>query len=738
MTKLTLQSMLGTVGISVLTLACAQAVAADAETGQLEEIVVTAQKRSENLQNASVSVDALRPNEIADAGIRNAIDLQELLPTVRFVAADQMTVLIRGLGTVNDNAGVDSAVAYSQDGIYLAHPEALTPVLFDIQRVEAVLGPQGTLYGRNSNGGVINFITNDPGPLFGGSVRLGGGNFSAFNSEAVLNVPLSDAWALRIAGGTEKHASYVSDGSNDVDAQAGRVKLLYKSDNFKALFAIDAAERRSVGASYGGLCPPGNIAPACLGIPWRPWAGDPPHARSAYNNDSIFGASMTLDYDLGWSSLTSLSGFKSYNFKGDTSPGWYGGIDHFDYVHHDGSRFFTQEVRLTSEAGSKIGWVSGVFYSHESQPAGTDSIYRDTILQQLYGLPANYYQKLDIISSDYQSEAVFGDFTVPVVGALRFRGGLRLTHESKDAVGTAQLGIEGVPGFPFGPLQTNEASESITRVTWKTGLDYDLTPHNLLYVTVSTGFKSGGVNNLPTAVGLSTYLPETIKAVELGSKNRFLEDRLQINASVFHYGYKNYQNFTFYTPTGGPLAGSTLFPTVNSQTATFEGGELQTTFALTAADIVGLDLNVLHNRFNEFFVALPYAPVLDLSNTDVPLSPKERVGLNYQHTFKFSGGASFSVAANSEWVASSIVYGNQGPTTNNALYTQGSYHKSGANLNYQTGEGGWKISAFIRNIENKDVINTVSGGYPVVPNLNLVNAMIDPPRTYGLAVQKDF
>jgi iron complex outermembrane recepter protein len=708
------------------------------DTAQLEEVVVTAQKKVENLQKASIAVAVLSPDDLAKQGITNAIDLQEVLPAVRFVAADQMTVSIRGLGTTNDNPGVDSAVAYSQDGIYAAHPMALTPVLFDIKRVEALLGPQGTLYGRNSNGGVINFITNDPESEFGGYAKVGFGNYGAITSEVALNLPLGDSWSLRIAGGSERHNPYDQDGSNDVSALAGRVKLQYRPDeNLRLLFTVDAAKRDSQGASYGGICPPNNANPNCAGIAWVPWSGLPPEPKSALNNDSIYGASITVDYNLGWAGLTSLTGYKAYDFEVDTSPGWYNGVASFDYLHPESNRFFTQEVRLANRPDARIVWVAGAYYSHETQP--TSFVQFNYSHSEFLGIPPGLFQKLNVESYTANSAAVFGDVTLPISDRFRFRGGLRYTYESKDLLGTFVAGLLGPPEFLFGPPQVNTGSQATSKVTWKAGVDFDVTPENLLYATVSTGFKSGGTNNLPAAaVGLTTYDPETITAIEIGSKNRFLNNRLQINASLFHYDYKGYQTFAFYRPQSGPLANSTLFPTLNSQTATFEGGELQADLALTASDKFGLSLNILTNKFDQFVVDLPFDHVIDLSNTDVFLSPRSQVGLRYEHKVTRANGDVFSLAVNTQFVASTIAQGDQGAFTGNSPYTQSSYHKTGANLTYRMAESGWTFSAFARNLENKAVINSVAGGYPVFDNFFHTNAMIDPPRTFGMSVGKQF
>ena len=391
---------------------------------------------------------------------------------------------------------------------------------------------------------------------------------------------------------------------------------------------------------------------------------------------------------------------------------------------------------FASAADSKISWVGGAYYSHESQPSFVQFNYRNTVLQAFFGLPPDFYQKLSIVDSDYKSEAIFGDVTVPLAERFRLRAGVRYTHESKDITGTVESGILDVAVFPGGP--PNVSSTTTSKVTWKAGFDYDVTPANLLYLTVSTGFKSGGVNNLPAATGLTAYDPEEITAYELGSKNRFFDSHLQVNASLFYYDYKGYQTFTFYQPTSGPFAGATLFPTINSQTATFKGGEVQAEWAITTADRLELNANFLHNRFDQFVISLPFAPVQDLSGTEVPLSPKTIYGLRYAHDFAFGNGGSLTFALDSDWIASHLVTGNQGASTGNALFTQRSFTKSGANFTYRSGQGGWTVNAFIRNIENEATINTVAGGYPTLDNGGFVNAMIDPPRTYGVSLRKDF
>jgi len=717
--------------------------AAPGEGAVLEEIVVTAQKKSEDLQKASIAIDVVKSEDLASSGVKNVVDLQDIVPGLRFVAADQMTVQIRGLGTINDNPGVSSAVGYAEDGVYLAHPPAVTPVLLDQERVEVLLGPQGTLYGRNTNAGVINFISRDPSTdKVSGFVKLGGGNYSAVNSEAAINLPLNSDWALRVSAGSEKHNGYADDGTNNLNSWSTRAKLLYApSADFSAKLTLEGGRRDSLGQGYNGFCPPGNLDPFCAKVPWQPWVGFSPPPAGLINNDKVFGGALDLKANLGWADLTSITAYRGYDFYATTSPSANPttGQPNFLYSHPDHSRSVTEEIRLSNIQSEKVSWVAGVFYSHESEPSYVRFDYFNTILQNPAFVnppaPPNFYEQLTVQSQTDRSIAAFGDVTVPLTDQFRLRAGVRYTNEKKDASGTIDTGATGIFAAP---TEYNTASESDSKFTWKAGADFDVTSKNLLYATVSTGFKSGGLNNLPADVGVTTYAPETVTAFELGSKNRFAEDRAQVNLSLFRYNYKNYQTFEFYQPGSGPNAGSTLFPTLNSQTATFEGGEISTEFVLTSADRLGLSLNYLHNKFDDFVVALPYAPVVDLSGTDVPLSPKLAAVLSYQHVFQLGGAGSLTAGADAHYSDSYVVSGNQGNFANDAVYVQPSYTKVNANLTWRSVGSGWTVSAFVRNLANKATINTVAGGYPALPDFFLINAMIDPPRTFGAWVQKDF
>lgn len=705
------------------------------------EIIVTAQKRSESLQKAAIAVHALQSTDLEKSGIRSALDLQYIDPAVKVVPSIQPNVAIRGLGTANFNPGVDPSVAFNQDGIYLSTPNALTPVLFDIERVEAVLGPQGTLYGRNSNGGTINFITAEPAFELEGYVRAGAGNYGAINTEGAVNLPLSDTLALRVAGGSDYHDAYNHNGTNNVKSFAGRAKFLFKpSENFSALLTADAASRKSRATSYDGSCPPDlENVPACASTPFQPWSGLLPSQPIGHGNTTIYGVAAELNFDFDWANLITLTGYKVTDWKNSTTAGWYGGVDNFDFIQNTKDKFFTQEIRLSSAPSSLITWVVGGFYSHLKQTALTQANY----VQNTFA-PDDFYQAFPLTDSTAKSAAIFADLTVPVPWLTGFSlvGGLRYTHETKTAEGLVEAGTIST-GTPYPGTLATSGKTSLDKVTWKAGFKYQATPNNLVYFTASTGFKSGGINILPPEAGsLITFAPELITAYDVGTKNSFFNNRLQVNLSLFRYDYKNYQAYVFWRPgVGAPptILNGTFFPIVNSQTATFQGGEFSARLRPTRNDNLGVSINFLDNTFDDFLLDLPYSAPVDFSHTPVFLSPKSTVRLDYERGLDLPNGDRITAGADISFVSHQTAQGsyvtNAGETL---LYRVPSYHKTNANLSYNFRKIDLTISAFIRNIENKAVVNSVAAGFPIPENFFQVNYRLDAPRTYGFSVRKAF
>lgn len=672
---------------------------AESQGASVEEIIITARKSSENLQRAAISVTAINMDTIERSGVKDPTDLQSRMPGVEFQTATSVPgVSIRGIGTYNLQSGVDAAVAYSIDDIYLARPQAFPPVLVDIAQVEVVRGPQGTLYGRNSNGGAISFRTNKPelgklGAALTGTV----GNYSTFGSEAMLNVPLGDKAAIRGAFGSNNRDGYYENGYGDANDWAARVRLLLQpADSFDFALTADRSRLRNAGAT-SDACPPRSSYAICQTTPFRPWTGlDGRDPTDFVHIDiwSIYGeANLTLN-DVTVTSLTSYRHTdwltKRTDFQFDSQAGFIQGLV---------SKLFTQELRIASSDSSALRWLVGGYYSHESGPGR----------MSLEAGGADYF--ISNPELEMESKALFGQVTYSVTDSLRLTGGIRYTMEEKSATGPVEVILAASQTFLI------DHRTSLDKVTWKAGFEYDVAPDSLLYGSVSTGFKSGGVNQVPNHPAFSpVYEPETITAYQIGSKNRFFSNSLQINAEFFYYDYRNFQTLQIAVDPSGEVPGF-FAETANSQKATLYGGEIEAILALSRVDTLTASLTLLHNKFDRFLVG-----GTDLSGKHLQAAPPYAVAVSYQHIFELGNGGEIILGADSQLVGAHYM-----DNSNISGSYQTTYTRSGASLTYQDRNRNWTVSLFIRNIEDRAVIATYAPSF-IGPG---DTATLYPPRVFG-------
>jgi iron complex outermembrane receptor protein len=676
----------------------------------LEEVTVTARKVTENLQNANVSISVVSGDALADDGIKDLLDLESQLPGVRFSESGLSSILIRGVGTVNNQPGVDSAVLYSQDGTYMSHLQALPPMMFDIERIEVVRGPQGTLYGRNSNGGSLNIITARPVLNdFRAQASVTAGNYNEIDTNLMLNIPAGEKVAFRISGATDKADPYFDDGSEGTDNWATRVRMLAApTENLDILATLEYSriDDTGVGISY---CPPRSDKPACQGYPWKPYAGfgapgtfGTPGGQSGENPNYLtrdnYSAYVELNYNFGWSTLTSLTNYHKYDMSNRYV--WDYATD-YRPIHKD--KFYTQEIRLASSADSKISWVTGLFYAKEK-------------LNTLEYFDYNQHPgvRLRIPDGSVESEAIFGEATLPLNDKWSLVAGARYTYERKDTPGlsTAYDATGTVPTT----VATGDTPQTEKRPTYKGGVRFQVAPDSLLYFTVANGFKSGGVNQVPAGIGLvEVYGPEKILAYQLGSKNRFFDNRFQVNAEAFHYTYDNYQAITTARDPRGFFPGS-FFTTINVQNAKFYGAEVETSARVFTNGQFDVNATYLHGEF-------------EFGSNKPGNAPKYTIGAAYQHIFSFANGGELRAKIDSQYVP-----GNYTSNNNFAASYQEAYHRSGANLTYRLPGGNWKIGAFVLNLEDKAVIR--QGQTPTSRPGD--NAFLMPPRQYGATIEYNF
>lgn len=671
------------------------------EVPALEEIVVTAERREENIQGMSLSITALGGDDLLAEG---KVRLEDALATIPGVSLQQNsnpggTPFIRGIGPA---LGTDSATAVSLDGVYQS--EGLFGSQFDVARVEVLRGPQGTLYGRNSTAGGVNVITNNPSQEFAGSASLQAGNYNAIRVEGMLNVPLSDKLALRAAFLSNDHDGYFSNGTGDEDMQAARVKLKYvPNDSITLLLATDYV--RLGGKGLGSIQAPLSSHES------NPWYTTALAGRQQSTRKSVYGQ---MDWDLGFGVLT-------------YQPAWYEVQVYQDFdligldllITNKRSRQQTHELRLASSSDQSLKWLVGAYYLDnkglEDQPAA-----------YLAPGPHGGYNNPYDTPTEVESKAVFGQLTLPLGDAFRLIAGGRYTWDVKSASKTtyASSTIVGAPIVDITP----SVSMKTNKFTYKVGAELDVTSKNLLYVTYSTAFKAGGINDStgdfsdPNAN--ATYRPETLQSIEVGSKNRFFDDRVQLNASAFKYDYTDFQVFTAVFTTATPLVA-----VLNADSATLWGGEIESTFLITPNDRLDLSMAYNHARFDKFiYFNSDYPPPtgLDRSGSRLPQAPEWTGALGYDHDFIFGSGTVLSLGGQVR------LYTDSDTTIEPNLDSrQPGYSMVDAHASYKPKDSNWSLNAYVNNATDR-VVRLFSA------NAGAARLTIGAPRTYGAGITASF
>lgn len=606
---------------------------AASDPGGLEDIIVTAQRRSENLQRAAIAVSAVSGDALMAAGVTRPTELTSLFPSLQVApsAGPYNLFYLRGVGNFQGNALSESAISFNVDGVYIGRPSGTTGFFYDLERVEVVKGPQGTLYGRNATGGAINVISKKPElAKFGASANFEYGNYDALRIDGAINVPLGDVAALRLAGIRVRHDGYMTGGTDDQDdwGLRGSVRI-EPTGNFRVDITADYFDQGGAGVGSTPLFAPNGIATATTfdvddridlrSVVGQAFYTSQPAATLQRNftavpasvfpaqNNYTWGISGTANWTTDFGTLTIVPGYRKTSLDYQSySPG-------FQIREKTASEQTTLEARFATPESNPLRALAGFFYFDESSRGpGTSYV-------------SNWNGQYDSnTNADTKSTALFGRLTYAVVPELRFSVGARQTWEDKSFSGNrlsftricqgSPAACANAPGLPFGftppPERTTQPiafgptvlqvvvpinaqfAASFDKFTWRAGADWDITPDNLLYASYETGFKAGGFFYSP---GAGTYQPEQIKAFTFGSKNRFLDNRLQVNLELFHWRYTDQQISHLVTISGVPT-----FATENVGRATFKGFEVETRFAATDTTTLNFDLQYLDAKYGSF------------------------------------------------------------------------------------------------------------------------------------------
>ncbi len=517
------------------------------ESAQLEDIVVVADKREVNLQKAPLAITALSADTLKVANILSSVDLNGYVPglTVARTEGVNRVVSIRGIGNeANQNDGAQPGVAYHIDGVYIASPVALNADFLDVERVDVLRGPQGTVFGQNSTGGTINVISRQPKlDETSGYVDLSGGNYNYFRGEAALNVPISSTIAVRGAILGIRHDGFATAtavpgypngyGLDNESTVEGRVFALWQpTSNFKLILGFEDDNLDENDRAQKSIFDP-NPDP-------RQLTQDYP--GRFYVASQIYSA--RAEWDLGGVTLKDTTSFQHlinhHSFDRDRLTAALSNPHDLNPFADRNFHAYTEELNLSSNGDGRLQWTVGGFYLKQrsklcvlefSQNPGATLPTECQVLQPGISIYDIAFQTNSTQSRE--SWSGYGQATYKFSDALRLTAGARYTQDTVSALISNYFNAYGPP--------TSAAIRS-RALTGKVSLEGDLSQQNLLYATVSRGFKPGGSNLSQDPIVVPVlFKPERVTAYELGSKNRFADDAIQLNLAAYYYDYKNLQ-----------------------------------------------------------------------------------------------------------------------------------------------------------------------------------------------------
>jgi len=704
-----LVQLLAASGLVALALpAAAQQAAADATAkNELQTVTVTAQKRKESVLKTAVSVTAMTSADLNAAGVNGTADLVNIVPNVQIGTSDNgnTNIAIRGIGSNNTAEAGDPAAAFHVDGVYLGRPRSAAGTFFDLERVEVLRGPQGTLYGRNATAGAVNVITNKPSfSKASGDINFEVGNYAAHQVEAAVNVPLNSQVALRFAGMEAQRNDYVETSSPEKKhhTEAGRVQAMVKfTPDVSLLLSLDHA--RFSGAVTAGVPAPLLADKGDAGrINLKQLGGTAQQTEE--------GAAAELNWNLGPATLTYVGAHRTSKSRNSEDINF-----GFLVEHRGGTTKAAQdshELRLSSNDNGNLKWVAGVFTFEETQ--ATDSFFAGGLL----GF------KLPYING--KSNAVFGQATYSVMPDLRFTLGLRSTKDEKTA--KDGLSTNAFPTLGGGPLFVGHTdfNQSWSKSNWRAGAEYDLSKDAMLFVTAATGYKSGGFNNAEAtppgapAIGAKAYNPESLSSIEGGYKARLMGGRAQVSATAYHYSYKDLQLGSIVDNGAGGVSSRII----NAGKASVSGLELESKFKVGTDGRVDAWVGLTQAKYDEFASC-----VNEISGASAVCSgnalrnaPKVQLGLAYEHALAL-GADTLRLRVATRY---SGAYFND--DVNSAVFKQDAYHRTDLSVRYEPSSDKWWLGAFVRNLEDS---NVKASRYPAVI-AGQAYTYLGAPRTIGL------
>jgi len=681
------------------------------DSSQIGDIIVTAQKRSENLQDVPIAVSAVTSTQLARTGVNEIADIKLAVPTLNITnSAGALTSSLRGIGSNGFGAGIENPVAIYIDGVYYAAPAASLLTLNNVAQIEVLKGPQGTLFGRNATGGLIQITTRDPSSTLSGAFGLSYANYNQISGTGYLAGPLADTLFMDVAvSGMRQGDGWGTNLFNGTDVYkvnhdvAVRSKLIFEpSDATKFTLIGDYADHRDSMTAY-------RVYRNTISG-FTPAAG--PFPDIGYNTDtdtqpvfdlSAGGASLRWDQKIGDLNFASITAYRKsrtlLDFDYDASAA---AVERVQQTQRD--RQFSQELQLSSRSSGRFTWLVGGYYFNA--------------LSQIdpFRLTANDLGARVTIFNKQRTESLAGyaQATYEIADATHLTLGGRYTTEKRSVYG-GTVSVFVIPlGITLPTTAAPDLSKRFNKFTYRISLDHRFSDSLLAYASYNRGFKSGGFNT--STPGSPAFAPEQLDAYEVGIKSDLFDRRVRLNLAGFYYDYQNVQI---------QQLNQGAITVINGAKARDYGIDADLTVQVSEALRLTTGIGWISPKFASF----PNCPIsAPLGGTPSILGSCK--GNQLPLASKFTGNivADYTVPIGTgTLVLNGNVYYNSGyyPESDNTIKQQ-KYALLGASVTYTTASG-FSIGAFGKNLTQQRVINFETS----IPN-GTHTGFYQAPRTYGV------
>lgn len=726
--------------------------AQDADSG-IADIIVTAQKRSQSVQDVGITLSVVSGDALAERGVTSVTDLTGLVPNVQAnYGAGQVAFNVRGIGTNEFSANLDSPIALNVDEVYLSKTFMSGLLLFDIDRVEALKGPQGTLFGRNATGGTINFFTRRPTESLSAGATMSFDNYETVRSEAYVSGPLSETLSARVSGMvTDQGQGYYRNltlGTREGAEKkwALRGQLQWKGEATTALLSatygvqtgtlspyegVGIFTPESIAAGAPAFCAPylagaatGGDAGCVRGTDGLSPGDDDPYTSNNNRLHTVrnkgYGVTLRVEHDFGAATLTSLSSYQYFkrdqHEDSDGSP-----VNTIDVDYYNRVRQFSQELRLSSNGDGRWNYVLGAYYENDNYRNGD---YLTVAAGAAPGFFSPFSQKVDALAAFFHNDVELSD-------TLSLTAGVRYSWEkiSFDGGTVAGTGITGTPQVPtaivatLADLQDSRSDDDATfklGIEWKPRIESGVVDKLMIYANMSTGFRSGAYNAefVGSQSALTSLSPEKITAYELGFKSTLANRRLQLNGSLFHYDF-----------TDG-------FINVDSATS-----PIPITINAASINTWGLELDLVWQPIDQLSLAMGGSWLDSSISSDITVggvslrgnrtvqSPKWTWNAQASWRQPLSGGIDLVASGDASWRSMQYF-----ETVNSPGSREPGYWLVNGRIGIAQSDDRWSLTAFVKNLTKSEYRTYIND----LPTFGWLLNIYGAPRTYGLSASVKF